>query len=340
MALLGVCSVVAFLLVKQSDLLYQPSPGGISRRLKDNPPGMRSPEEYAIRHEVVSNLSTADGVRLSAWLLFAKASPKHAPTLIYMHGNAGNIGHRLQLFSKMHDHLEANILALEWRGFGDSEGKPSEPGLVQDALAALKWLSSHNKINPDRIFLFGTSLGGAVSIALASQPDVKIAGLICENSFTCVSDMGCVSFPFLLPFRPLLVPPILQNEWPSIRCVANVKVPLLFLCGSNDAIVPPQHSSELHDAAVSAKSKSLHVFHGGGHNDLYMSGNLYFSLIQDFLNKQSKDHAATLDNNASHEFVPRLQPTLFRFRDRENAADDLILNENNNDPDDDDVEVD
>jgi len=205
LVVVGFLALLAFLLVKQSDLLYQPSAGGMSRRVKDNPPGMRRPEEVGLTHyECVEDLVADDGTRLAAWMLFSAVplSANGCATFIYLHGNAGNIGHRLDLYKKLMDRLDVNILALEWRGFGESQGMPTEEGLVKDAMAALAWLRKPpRRVDPSKIFLFGTSLGGAVSIALASlNPDVALRGLICENSFTNVADMGCAAFPIRMSF--------------------------------------------------------------------------------------------------------------------------------------------
>ena len=155
-------------------------------------------------------LVTSDKVKLHAWI-FLQPQPKRtdAPTLIYLQGNAFDIGHRLPVFRMLVDHTDANVLALSYRGYGKSRGSPSERGLRLDALAALAWLRSPAAaalgLAPDhRVFAYGHSLGGAVALALAfdlkqQQPQhgasPQLAGLVVENSFTSLSDMVDELFP-------------------------------------------------------------------------------------------------------------------------------------------------
>jgi fermentation-respiration switch protein FrsA (DUF1100 family) len=281
---LAFVGVLVLMLVKQNELLYQPQPGGLPRSVKQNPKGMRSPAEHGLEFEDVADLVAEDGVKLSAWLIKAARDSRQRPTLVYMHGNAGNIGHRIELFRDLRNQLHVNVMALDWRGFGDSEGEPSELGLLLDARAALGWLVSSSLVDKDKIFLFGTSLGGAVGIALASASDKNIRGMVCENSFTSVSDVATSAFPFLRPFRALLVPPLLRNEFPSLASVPRLRTPLLVLAGRNDTLVPCAHSLELHKAAAS-RLKRICVLKGG-HNDLALAaGAEYYRCVRAFLDE-------------------------------------------------------
>ena len=126
------------------------------------PAGYRNPGEYKLLYEDVS-IITKDKVKLHAWLVKANSNCKRFKTIIFFHGNAGNVGSRLPNINLLVNHLNANILILAYRGFGDSEGTPSENGLKLDAEATLEYLLSRDDIDKDRIFIFGRSLGGAVA---------------------------------------------------------------------------------------------------------------------------------------------------------------------------------
>ena len=182
---------VGVLYLKQDQLLYFPEIGGIPRRTANNPRQYRSPKEYNIRHENVM-IEGEDGVKTHAWLML-QAEPKLAPTIVFFHGNAGNIGLRLPNCSQMYKFLSANILMVEYRGFGDSDDvKPSEAGLKRDSEAALRFISRHSQIDPFKLFIFGRSLGGAVGFHLAQyaeQQNIKVGGLIVENTFQSISAM-------------------------------------------------------------------------------------------------------------------------------------------------------
>lgn len=125
---------------------------------------------------------------------------KIAPTILFFHGNAGNMGHRLQNCVGLYYNLHCNILLVEYRGYGLSEGSPTEEGLYLDAKASLEYLSTRNDINSNEIIVFGRSLGGAIAIDLASREEYssKIWCLVVENTFTSIPDMARVIFGWKL----------------------------------------------------------------------------------------------------------------------------------------------
>lgn len=154
---------------------------------------------------------------------------KEVPTVLYLHGNAGNIGGRLRLLHELFTYARVNILALDYRGYGQSEGEPSESGLEDDAWRALMYLQSREDLDPSRVFVFGRSLGGAVAVALAArvarhaqrraaqQLDamVNVKGVVLENTFTSVAELAVVCIP-LLSFLGISAPMlsmILNNQW-------------------------------------------------------------------------------------------------------------------------------
>lgn len=125
---------------------------------------------------------------------------KNSPTILFFHGNAGNMGHRLQNCVGLYHNLHCNILLVEYRGYGLSEGSPTEEGLYLDAKASLEYILTRNDINNNEIIVFGRSLGGAVAIDLASRDDysLKIWCVVVENTFTSIPDMARVIFGWKL----------------------------------------------------------------------------------------------------------------------------------------------
>ncbi|XP_065573929.1 protein ABHD13-like isoform X2 [Artemia franciscana] len=158
------------------------------------------PSTLGLDYESVT-IKCADRTKLHGFLILQPGEKRSmAPTLVFLHGNAGNIGHRLPNSKVLHQ-LGLNVLLLEWRGYGQSEGKPSEAGFYKDAMAGIDFLLSRKDLNKKRIIVFGRSLGGAVAIDLASRTEYqdKIACLIVENSFTSIPDMA----KLLIPAKPI-----------------------------------------------------------------------------------------------------------------------------------------
>lgn len=156
-----------------------------------------------------------------------------APTLVFFHGNAGNIGFRVPNFHSLYTQTRCNILAIDYRGYGESgdpEGAIDEQGLQRDAEAAWAWVKARPEIDQAKVFLFGRSLGGAVAIALAAALLARRAtdlpaGLILENTFTSVADMARNLFPPLTVAGPV-VDRLVHNKWPSLdRVRARPRLP-------------------------------------------------------------------------------------------------------------------
>ena len=165
--------------------------------------------------------------------------------MIYLHENAGNIGNRLYSIEVLYFELEVNVLIVGYRGYGHSQGSPSETGLEQDADAIFQFALDHKEINNQKIFVMGKSLGGAVAIQLVGKVQEAVCGLILENTFCSIADMVDHIFPLLSYFKHL----VQRIYWPSIDRIPNVKVPILFLVGMNDEIVPSNHANRLYEAA-------------------------------------------------------------------------------------------
>ncbi|HOW35576.1 MAG TPA: alpha/beta hydrolase [Candidatus Omnitrophota bacterium] len=213
---------------------------------------------------------TQDGVTLNGW--FVKAGDGRC-TLLYFHGNAGNLGHRLEKIALFHQ-LGVNIFIIDYRGYGKSTGKPTEQGVYQDALAAYDYLLADRGINPEKIVGYGDSLGGAVAIDLATKK--KLSCLIIDSSFTSVADLGKMIFPFVPSF-------LLATKMDSINKVKGISIPKLFIHSVNDEIVPFALGKKLFDAA--AQPKEFLTITGGHNTNHIDSKDDLLKGIGDFLKK-------------------------------------------------------
>lgn len=282
----GLVVIAAGLLYKwQDSLLYFPEIGGVPRRPASNPRRYRSPAEHKIPYET-HMIPCEDGVSVHSWLLLHPHSKEdRLPTIVFFHGNAGNIGLRLPNAIQMFNFLNANVLMVEYRGFGDSDDvKPDEAGLKLDAQASLRFVASHPMIDPTRIFLFGRSLGGAVAFHLAQHAErngVGLAGVVVENTFLSVAKMVDHLMPLVAPLKPL----VLRIGWDSHRIVSDgLRVPVLYLAGSADQLVPHSHMRELYrSSSMSSACARMHVIKDGTHNETWLQGGReYWEKIRSF----------------------------------------------------------
>lgn len=242
-------------------------------------------------------ISCADGVRIHAWLIHAPVENwRQAPTILFFHGNAGNIGLRLPNALQMIQFLSANVLLVEYRGYGDSDSvPPSESGLKLDAEAALRFAQQHADIDSSQLFLFGRSLGGSVALHLADyaiRHHIPLAGVMVENTFTSISSMVDQLMPFLTWIKPF----VLRIGWDSAALVPNLTtIPLLFLAGARDELVPHSHMRDLYQAAVLHRADPgneskpnplvrMHIIPDGTHNESWLQGgSAYWDAIRDFM---------------------------------------------------------
>jgi fermentation-respiration switch protein FrsA (DUF1100 family) len=187
----------------------------------------------------------------------------------------------------MHMHgIRANVLMVEYRGYGKSEGSPSEKGLQMDAEAALQYLQGRSDINTKKIFFFGRSLGGAVALHLYTNmikqnPNRYVcSGIIVENTFTSIGDMIDVILPYIRYFKFLS-----RNKWRNFERVQQIPKdqPILFLSGKMDELVPPAMMQQLYDRCSSAR-KEIQYFPYGTHNETWQEPD-YFETIERFLLK-------------------------------------------------------
>ena len=212
--------------------------------------------------------TTEDGVRLHAW--YAPAEPDRM-TVVMSHGNAGNVSHRIELMRLLKS-IGLSVFAFDYRGYGRSEGNPSEDGVYRDARAAYDHVRSLG-IPADRILLWGSSLGGAVAVDLATHR--PSAGLILEATFTSAYDVAAAVYPYL-PVRW-----VMKTSFDSESKIRTVNVPSLHLHGEHDEIIPPMLGRKLFEAAP--EPKEFYLIPGAGHNDTFwVGGKDYLDRIRTF----------------------------------------------------------
>jgi fermentation-respiration switch protein FrsA (DUF1100 family) len=194
-------------------------------------------------------LTARDGVKLNAWWI---AAPGARLATVFFHGNGGNLTHRIE-------HMRAivaagsSLLMLDYRGYGKSEGKPSEAGLYMDADAAYQWLIDQGHT---RIVIQGESLGSAVAVDLAARK--PCVGVVLEAPFNSASQVAAGILPVLGP--------LIMRGFDSKRKIGSVRAPLLFMQGDRDEVIPYKLGQDLY--AASPEPKSFWTVEGAGHNDL------------------------------------------------------------------------
>ncbi|KNE56306.1 hypothetical protein AMAG_02130 [Allomyces macrogynus ATCC 38327] len=274
-------ALAALVLSVQNQLIYP----------ADFPPGSRdhvdAPDKLGLPYEDVE-LRTPDGVKLRAYFIKPMRDEAAAarPTLLYLHANAGNMGHRLPIADIMHSTLGWNVFMLSYRGYGKSEGSPSESGLRIDAQTALDYLQSHPVASTTPILVFGQSIGGAVAIDLVARNPHRVAALLIENTFLSIPKL----IPSVIPvLRPLAF--LCHQIWASHRAIATIpqNVPILFLSSARDELIPPAHMRELYVLAGGTQVgreggrglRTWREFALGTHNDAPLQPR-YFESLNDF----------------------------------------------------------
>lgn len=216
---------------------------------------------------------TSDGVRLHGWL-GTPARPRH--TVLFLHGNAGNLADRWENVELLMER-GIRVFIVDYRGYGKSAGVPTEEGLYLDARAAWETLAARPDVDPERIFVFGRSLGGAVAIELAGH--VRPRGLIVESTFESVAAMARAIYP-VVPVHW-----VTGRRFDSLMRVPDLRVPVLFVHGTRDEVVPFEQGKALYAACGSADKEML-VLPNATHNDTYLVGGAaYFDRLVAFLDR-------------------------------------------------------
>lgn len=215
-----------------------------------------------------------DRVKLSGWFIPAEGA---SHIVLFFHGNAGNISHRLESIALFH-RLGLSVFIVDYRGYGQSEGSPSENGTYLDAAAAWRYLVEERGVDPEQIIIFGRSLGGAVATWLAHNHPPK--ALIIESTFTSVPDMGARQYPFL-PVRLLA-----RIHYNSLERIPQINVPILIVHSPDDEIIPYSHGQQLFQAAN--EPKAFLQLRGGHNEGFIISGQPYEEGLKSFIEKYSQ----------------------------------------------------
>jgi fermentation-respiration switch protein FrsA (DUF1100 family) len=189
-------------------------------------------------------LKTPDGETLAGWYVPAPTNVLQAPVLLDCHGNAGDIGDRVESVRTFHN-LGLNVLIFDYRGYGHSTGKPTEKGTYLDALTAWEYLAKEKGLATNQIIVFGRSLGGSVASWLAER--VTPAALVIESSFTSAPDMAKKMFPYL-PVRLLC-----RFKYDTLARVKKIHCPILIAHSRDDEMIPFEHGQRLFAAANEPK---------------------------------------------------------------------------------------
>jgi fermentation-respiration switch protein FrsA (DUF1100 family) len=246
LVLLGIyLGAAAVLYVFQRDYLYFPD----KQRPAADLAGVASLREF--------ELVTSDGLRLLAWYL---PPARGRPVVLYFHGNAGSIANRVPRLADFAD-AGLGVLMPEYRGYGGNEGVPTETGLYADAAAAMDFLDKE-AIAPNRIVVYGESLGTGVATRVASEHGV--AAVVLEAPYTSIAAIAARHYSFV----PVGL--MLKDRFDSLSRIAQLRAPILILQGERDQVVPPELGRELFAAAP--EPKQFWVAPGAGHEDLYDHG--------------------------------------------------------------------
>lgn len=239
-----------------------------------------TPKDYQLDAYEDVFFSAQDGTRLHGWFVHG---PDDRAVLLWFHGNAGNISHRLHNLKMLHDALQIPIFIFDYREYGLSEGEISKAGTFSDAHGAFRYLTREKGFKNASVLLFGRSLGTALAVDIASKEECL--GVILEAAFTSTDDMMQRYFPF---FRP---PAMSSKKYDSLSLIHLVQSPILFIHGQHDFTIPISMAQRLYQKANSLKE--FYEVAGADHNDTYLvGGREYFSVWQKFFIRCLNRHAS------------------------------------------------
>ena len=246
----GICAVsIALVYIFQSRFVYFPI-----RTLSTDPSsiGLRFEDVY---------LETEDGVTLHGWFIPHDGA---RGVILFCHGNAGNISHRLDSIRVFH-RLGLDVFIFDYRGYGQSEGKPTERGTYEDAEAAWRYLIEEHQVIPSEVVVFGRSIGGAVGAWLAQNHKPRL--LILESTFTSLRDVAATLYPFF-PVKRLL-----RFEYNTAEYLGGVNCPVLIIHSRNDEIMPFSQGQQLFEVAREPKT-FLEI--SGTHNEGFITSGRHY----------------------------------------------------------------
>lgn len=243
LAALLYAALAAYIWIFQSRFVYFPDEPGRSLDL--------TPRDIGLDYSDV-RFTASDGVSLHGWFV----PGGDGPVILYFHGNAGNISHRLESIRFLHE-LGVSVFIIDYRGYGRSAGKPDEAGTYRDALGAWSYLTRERGLDPDRIVLFGRSLGGAIAAWLANE--VPVRALVLSSTFSSIPDMARIAFPFM-PAG------LARIRYDTESLMSTIACPVLLMHSRDDEIIPYALGQKL---LAAAPAQTTFVSLQGGHNDVH-----------------------------------------------------------------------
>ncbi len=252
--------LLVVLFIFQAKLIYFPNTP--SRTLE------RGPDSIGLAFESV-DIVAEDGVRLHGWYIPAD---DRRGVVLFSHGNAGNMSHRLDSIKIFND-LGLDVLIFDYRGYGESDGSPSEQGTYKDGDAVWRYLTEYRAIADAEIIVFGRSLGAAIATYIASEHTP--GGLIVESGFTSVPDLAAKIYPWL-PVRWLT-----RIIYPNAERLQKVSSPVLVIHSRDDEIIPFDQGQMLFNLAH--EPKSFLELRGGHNEGFLLSGQHYIDGLNAFL---------------------------------------------------------
>jgi fermentation-respiration switch protein FrsA (DUF1100 family) len=252
--------LLGFVYFFQARLVYFPSIGGAFAGA--------APSDIGLSYEDVF-FKTSDGLRLHGWYV---STEQNRGVILFFHGNAGNISHRLDSIAFFHE-LGFSVFIIDYRGYGRSEGKTNEQGTYLDAEAAWRYLIENRGFDRSKIIIFGRSLGASIAAWLASRTNP--AALIIESAFTSAPDLGSYHYWFL-PVRALA-----RLRYDTQSYIEKVSAPTLVVHSVDDDIVPFTHGKKLFSRAN--EPKAFLEIHGGHNDGFFVSRALYTEGFSRFL---------------------------------------------------------
>ncbi|MFN0205893.1 MAG: alpha/beta hydrolase [Planctomycetota bacterium] len=256
------------------DKLIFPAPRG----------GVRDPADAGLSAAESLEIVSSDNTKLHGYLLFPHgAARKDLPALLLFHGNGENVTFDASWLELLRT-SGAAVAEVDYRGYGLSEGAPSEKGFFEDGWAALAALRARPEMDTNKIVLLGSSIGAAVAVFVASKAEAEgrpVAGVILQSPFDTLPNVAMKHYPVFPRF-------IVKYQFDSLSRIGSLKTPSLFLHGSADTIVPVSHARALHSAAPAARPFLL--IEGAGHNDLIsVAGDRYMHAIREFVHEVTRN---------------------------------------------------
>lgn len=263
--ILSMLTILFVSLAAFSGLMYVRQPGMVFFPTSEI---NETPKDWGLKYEDVL-LVTKDNIQLHGWFIPHEGAKR---TLLFFHGNAGNISHRGDSV-KIFNRLGLNVFIIDYRGYGKSQGKPGEQGMYLDADSAWRYLTNSKNIEPENIIIFGRSLGGAIATKLAS--DVRAGILILESTFSSANDMAESIFPFLSRFI------YIRFNFNSEERIKKITYPVLYIHSPDDEIIPFRLGEKIFRAAN--EPKMLYKLTGDHNAGFYLSQPNYEQVLDKFL---------------------------------------------------------